>query len=170
MAHPVICYYCKQKFDRDREPFVQVSAARYAHKACAEKHQVEKTQKEKDYDALVNYIENLFGIGYVSAKVAKQIKEYRETYNYTYSGMLGTLVYWYEVKGATIDQANGGIGIVPYIYEQAKEYYSKINQANELNAGVTGYKLHFKEIVIEAPQAEIKPPKLFDLGEDDING
>ena len=167
MAHPVICVYCKGKFDRDKEPCVQVSDRRWAHKACAEKNQIQKSQKELDYERLVNYIENLFGIGYVSAKVAKQIKEYRENYNYTYSGILGTLVYWYEVKGATIDQANGGIGIVPYIYEQAKEYYSKINQANELNAGITGYKLHFKEITIEAPQAETKPLKLFNIGEDD---
>lgn len=167
MAHPVICVYCKGKFDRDKEPCVQVSDRRWAHKACAEKNQIQKSQKELDYERLVNYIENLFGIGYVSAKVAKQIKEYRENYNYTYSGILGTLVYWYEVKGATIDQANGGIGIVPYIYEQAKEYYSKINQANELNAGITGYKLHFKEIIIEAPQAETKPLKLFNIGEDD---
>lgn len=170
MAHPVVCVYCKGKFDRDKEPCVQVSDRRWAHKACAEKNQIQKTQKELDYEKLVNYIENLFGIGYVSAKVAKQIKEYRETYNYTYSGMLGTLVYWYEVKGATIDQANGGIGIVPYIYEQAKEYYLKINQANELNAGITNYKLHFREIEISAPQPDIKPPKLFDLGEGDING
>ena len=98
MAHPVKCIYCKAVFDRDKEPFVQISDRRYAHKSCAEKNQIEKTKKELDYEALVNYIENLFGIGYVSAKVAKQIKDYRETYNYTYSGMLGTLVYWYEVK------------------------------------------------------------------------
>ena len=37
MAHPVKCFYCKAVFDRDKEPFVQVSAARYAHKYCAEK-------------------------------------------------------------------------------------------------------------------------------------
>ena len=66
------------------------------------------------------FIEKLFGIGYVSAKVAKQIKDYRELYNYTYSGMLGTLVYWYDVKQAPLDKANGGIGIVPYIYEQGR--------------------------------------------------
>ena len=169
MAHYVICQYCKAKFDRDKEPYVEISNRRYAHKACAEKNQIQKTQKEKDYEALVNYIENLFGVGYVSAKVAKQIKEYRETYNYTYSGMLGTLVYWYEVKGAKTDLANGGIGIVPYIYEQAKEYYSKINKANELNANIVGYKLHFKEIIIEAPRAQEKPKKLFNL-EDKENG
>jgi hypothetical protein len=156
-------------FDRDKEPFVQVSAARYAHKACAEKNQVEKTQKEKDYDALVNYIENLFGIGYVSAKVAKQIKEYRETYNYTYSGMLGTLVYWYEVKGATIDQANGGIGIIPYVYDQALQYYYALYLAQIANEDkdIEHYEVRVKEFFIEEPQRIVKPPHLFKFREED---
>ena len=73
MAHPVTCVYCKQKFDRDKEPFVQISAARYAHKKCAEKNQIEKTQKELDYEKLINYIENLFGIGYVSFQANNSI-------------------------------------------------------------------------------------------------
>lgn len=166
MAHPVICIYCKQRFDRDKEPFVQISDRRFAHKSCADKNQIVKSQIDRDYDELVNYIEKLFGVGYVSAKIAKQIKDFRETYGYTFSGMLGTLVYWYEVKQATLDKANGGIGIVPYVYEQAKEYYSKIRQANELNANVKNYKIQFKEIIIEAPQPEKRQPQLFKLEED----
>ena len=39
MAHYVICQFCKAKFDRDKELFVQVSDRRYAHKLCAEKNQ-----------------------------------------------------------------------------------------------------------------------------------
>ena len=166
MAHPVKCIYCKGTFDRDKEPCVQISDRRYAHKLCAEKNQIQKNQSELDYESLVNYIEQLFGTDYVTARVAKQIKDFRETYNYTYQGMLGTLVYWYEVKKATIDKANGGIGIIPYIYDQAREYYSKITRANELNAGVTNYKLHYKEIEITPPKAEEKPVKLFKLEED----
>lgn len=36
MAHKVKCLYCGQQFDRDWEPFVKVTAQRYAHKECAE--------------------------------------------------------------------------------------------------------------------------------------
>ena len=80
--------------------------------------------------------------------------------------MLGTLVYWYEIKKAQIDKAQGGIGIIPYIYEQAKEYYGKIKQANELNADIKNYKIQFKEITIEAPKPELRQPRLFKLEED----
>lgn len=161
------CVYCKIEFDRDKLPYVQVTNLRYAHKECAEKNQIQKSQQEIDYDNLVNYIEKLFGIGYVSAKVAKQIKDYRELYGYTYSGILGTLVYWYEVKNAPLDKANGGIGIVPYIYEDAKQYYAKINAANSLNAGVKNYHAKVIEIIMTPPQPEERLPKLFQLEEED---
>ena len=35
MAHNVVCKICQTKFDRDKEAYVQVSAKRYAHAACA---------------------------------------------------------------------------------------------------------------------------------------
>lgn len=38
MSHPVKCFYCGERFDRDWEPFVKVNAQRYAHQHCAEAH------------------------------------------------------------------------------------------------------------------------------------
>lgn len=35
MGHPVKCFFCGERFDRDFEPFRKVSANRYAHKHCA---------------------------------------------------------------------------------------------------------------------------------------
>ena len=167
MAHWVTCVYCKQKFDRDKEYFTQISNMRYAHKKCADKMHVEKSKAEKDYDALIDYVEKLLGEHYVAARVTKQIKDFREAYNYTYSGMLGTLVYWFEIKKAPIDKANGGIGIIPYIYEEAKQYYDRIDFANKINENVTGYKLKMKEITIAPPQREALPQKLFKLEEEE---
>ena len=34
MAHSVICVYCQQRFDRDKEAFVQPSSRRYGHASC----------------------------------------------------------------------------------------------------------------------------------------
>ena len=34
MAHQVICSYCQQKFDRDKEAFVQTGNRRYGHASC----------------------------------------------------------------------------------------------------------------------------------------
>lgn len=35
MGHPVKCYFCGERFDRDFEPFIKVNANRYAHECCA---------------------------------------------------------------------------------------------------------------------------------------
>jgi hypothetical protein len=37
IAHSVICYYCSNRFDRDKEDHVKVGQRRYAHASCAEK-------------------------------------------------------------------------------------------------------------------------------------
>jgi hypothetical protein len=89
--HKVTCVYCKQIFDRDKEPAVLVNSRRYAHAHCAEKANIEQTQAEKDYNELILYIKNILKESYVDAKVKKQIMDYKKQYNYTFSGMLKTL-------------------------------------------------------------------------------
>ena len=123
--------------------------------------------KDMGATALIDAVKNAFkGDIILPAKIAKQIRDYRIQYGYTFSGILGTLVYWYEVKQAQIDKANGGIGIVPYVYDQAKEYYMKIHQANALNENVKNYKAKVFEITIAPPEREVRQPRLFNIEEE----
>ena len=117
MAHLVTCLYCGKKVDRDKIPMIKVSARRYAHPECAEHKEEVQTQEQKDLAALEQYVMKIFDEPFVNARVRKQINEYKEKYNYTYSGMLKTLVWWYEVKNNSIEKANGGIGIIPFAYK-----------------------------------------------------
>ena len=168
MAHPVTCYYCGVKFDRDKEPTVQVSARRYAHKECAEKHSVEKSEEEKDLESLEQYIMKLFDEPFVNARIKKQIKDYQKQYGYTYSGMLKALIWFFEVKGNSTEKANGGIGIIPYVYKDAYNYYYNLYLAQIVNQekDVGQYQAKVREIVIQSPKAPPKKIRLFDLGED----
>ena len=75
MAHYVTCKFCKERFDRDKEPTVKISERRYAHKSCAEKQETLKTQDEKDLEELENYIKELLKINTINAKIRKQILE-----------------------------------------------------------------------------------------------
>jgi len=169
MKHLVKCKYCEQMFDRDSEPFIQVSAKRYAHKKCAEEHEQNKTKEERDLEALEKYIMQLFDEPYINARIRKQLKEYQEKYNYTYSGMLKTLIYWFEIKGNSTEQANGGIGIVPYVYNQALQYYYSLWLAQQANKekDIDLYKPKVKEIEIFPPKIHPKKIKLlFDSEEE----
>ena len=123
ISHKVKCYYCGQIFDRDKVPFIQVSKRRYAHKECSMSEDEKKLQENKDREELYDYIMKLFNISFVDPKIQKQIKKYIEENNYTYSGIKKALVYFFEIKGNSVEKANGGIGIVPYVYTQAYNYY-----------------------------------------------
>jgi hypothetical protein len=167
MAHIVTCIYCKQKFDRDKVPFSKISERRYAHQACVAGTVVEKTKEEKDYDALIEYAKHLLKDTYNDARVRKQIKDFKEQYDYSFSGMLKSLIWFYEIKGNSTEKANSGIGIIPFVYNDALNYYYAIYVANLANQEIENYQPEVREIIIKSPVAEIKKPKLFKLEDDD---
>lgn len=145
MAHEVVCSICGQKFDRDKIEAVKTSARRYAHATCilrngsleeqakAEQILAEQAKSERDLIALEDYVKKLFNIEDVTRKIKKQINTFHEEYKYTYSGILKSLIYFYEIKGNSLEKSNGGIGIVPYVYDEAKVYYIRIWQAQQIN-------------------------------------
>lgn len=160
----VKCYYCGQQFDRANEPFEKPKGNRYAHKACYDKHMGTLSQEERDYAELVEYIKELLGAS-LTPRVWKQLKEYHEVNNYSYSGILKTLKWWYELKGNDIEKANGGIGIVPYVYQDACNYYYALYLASIANEGtdLEHYQPKVREFWIDPPQRVVKPPRLFNL-------
>lgn len=163
MAHIVTCVYCKQRFDRDKHPFVQVSSRRYAHQECSLTEEQKKAKDEIDKEELDAYIMKLFNMDYVDARIRKQIKQYVDEYNFSYSGIRKTLIYFFEIKGNSLEKANGGIGIVPYVYQNAHNYYLALWQAQQKNENkiVEEYIPNIKEVVIPRPQRQVKKRKLF---------
>lgn len=164
----VKCKYCGNQFDRNAEPFVEVSPRRYAHKACAEKKDQETPQEEKDYENLEKYIKQIFHTRTVSARIKKQIKDFHQEYQYTYSGIQKTLYWWFELKGGSIEKANNGIGIVPFVYQDALDYFYRLYLAKIANdiSPEQIKKAKVEEIEIGSPRVYINPPKLFKFGKE----
>lgn len=172
MAHIVTCVYCKKQFNRDKEDTVQISPRRYAHKTCAETGEQNKTQEEKDLEALEAYIMKLFHEDYVNARVKKQIKDFKATYpNMTYSGMLKTLIWWYDIKGNSTEKANGGIGIIPFVYKDAYEYFYALYLADLANEDkdIKVLTSKVRTLTIHSPRVLKITPRFFDLGDDNDN-
>lgn len=161
--HKVKCYYCGQYFDRDKVPCTQVTSNRYAHKDCSLSDDEKRKQELKDKEELEQYIIKLLKIDYVDARIQLQIKQYINDYNFTYSGIRKALIYFYEIKGNSIDKANGGIGIVPYVYKNAYNYYLALWQAQQRNDNkvIEEYVPVVKEIVIPRPTCKVKKRELF---------
>ena len=164
MAHYVICSICKERFDRDKYPAVLISSRRYAHASCAGKLTPEEAELEKEQKALESYIIHLFKLEHMDGRITLQIKKYMQDHpEYTYSGIKRTLEYFYEIKGNPIDKANGGIGIVPWVYEEAKRYYYNQWLLSQKNAekDIQSYVPKVKEIVIKPPKREPKKKRIF---------
>ena len=160
MAHWVKCLYCGEEFDRDKEEFVKINR-RYAHPQCAEAHEANMTQEERDYEDLFQYCKKLFGEDYNYVMTKKLIEKYKKENDYTYSGMKKCLQWFYEIKGNSIEKANGSVGIIPYCYKASYDYYYNLYLATEKNKNYIKEAIPAREINIASPRQKIKSKKLW---------
>lgn len=168
----VKCLYCGEMFDRN-DPnikFIKPTQRRYAHLHCAQQHDANMTQEDKDKASLFKYIKDLLGSDYDYKKVEKQVAKYKNEENYTYSGMEKTLRYFYDVKGNSTEGANGGVGIIPYIYKEAYQYFYKLHLAQVANHNIINYQPTVKKITIVSPRTTQRPPRLFNIDREEEDG
>lgn len=135
MAAKVKCPVCEERFDREEGKKVK---SRWYHIACLKEKQesnklkadnpdkVEtKSQGEsQDYKDLIEYVCDKYETKSPSPQILKQIKEYKNTYGFTYKGMELALRFFYDTEGNSVKE-DTGIGIVIYVYEKAKNFYIK---------------------------------------------
>ena len=168
MAKAIVkCKFCGKQFDRN-DPNIEVVKLnrRYAHKVCYDKQDKELLQEQEDQDALYQYIATIFGDDFDFIRNKKLIESYKEKHNFSYSGMLKALKWYYEIENGSKEKANGGVGILPYIYEQAYKYYFDLYQKQQQNAAAAPYNLVIQTVNIPSPRAVVSKPKLFDLGDE----
>lgn len=108
------CSSCKNEFAISEK--VQLKGKSY----CPQCH--EKARREiETYNKLKDFIWERQGENQGKLVLAMtQIKRYVEEYGYTYNGIYLTLNYFIKYKNGSIKD---GIGIVPYCYDEAKEFY-----------------------------------------------
>ena len=174
MGHRVKCYYCGHTFDRDKEPFVPIEGKkRYAHTLCFNRAQSAAQENEENKLQLEEYIKELFNYKTLPDPVNRQIREYITDKNYTYKGILKALKYFYEVKSGDKEKAHGRIGIVPYDYEDAHNYYLALFEAKEKNEQIviSEYVLPTRVVHIKNPERQpmIGKRKLFSFLNEEEN-
>ena len=115
---------------------------------------------------LKEYITKTYGDSANWALITKQIKKFQEEYHYSISGILKSLIFFYDIKHNPLEKSQGGIGIVPYCYQDAYNYYYALYMAQNNNKDKT-IQNNIKEIVIRPPKKRRTMKKLFNLGEED---
>ena len=107
----------------------------YCKGKCIEEilqQQEKKDQNKEDWSELYEYIVELYGHK-PTGIMFKQLGDFRkDPYNYTNKGMYLTLKYFYKTKEQSVLE-DRGLGIIPYVYEEAKKNYLKQMEVSEYN-------------------------------------
>lgn len=121
----MVCPMCPEKVRKGEA--VQYKK-RYHHEACYKQRKLNEGDEDKRVD-LIDYIMKLYGLKAPTGVMLKQIKEFKENNNYTYAGMRLTLWYFHEIKGNPVKAL--GVGIIPYVYNEARDYFIKTVDARK---------------------------------------
>lgn len=170
--HIVKCFICGKSFDTNEIQAVRHGTTRYSHQTCEptgepipmEPKKIKKKNEDPDLTLLKDYINQLYGTSANWSLITKQIKDFKENKKYSYTGIYKSLKYFYEVKGNKIDKSNGGIGIVPFCWQDAYNYYYTlfIVQQSTQNKILTTKE---KEIIISPPKSQGLKKRFFNLEE-----
>lgn len=110
-------------------------------------------EESKQKRSLISYIEELFGEK-ANAKTYTQIKNLMRDYPYfTYVGLEQSIRFFYEIKENPI--TNQGLGIVPYVYDQAQKYFKNLGEVQSHNASIS----NVNELYAHK-KVRIAPPKI----------
>lgn len=126
-ARSVNCAGCEIKIDRETDAFIAISKKNY-HEKCYNSFQTKKQHRIE----LLEYICALYSIPVANGFILKQIKEFEEQYFYTLKGIQMTLQYFHQVQGNPVNPTNTkykttkGIGIVPHVYDEARDYFIRM--------------------------------------------
>lgn len=81
-----------------------------------------KLKEKTEYDALINWVCEYWKQDSPNGLILKQIKDYKDTFNYTYAGMHYCLWYVTSILGQQLE-LKYGVAKVKYYYDKSKEYY-----------------------------------------------
>lgn len=153
----VKCQICEEKSEKETMVVKiigqKTKVNKYYHATCLEN----KELHEKERQILFDYICKLYEVDVPNGYVMKQMKDYHTKYNYRYAGMKMALEYFYDIKLNPLPDFQT-IGILPYIYDEAKDYYTEQRRIQNME---------YKEV--EKKVTNIRPPKKVDRKRKIIN-
>ena len=173
-ARTLKCSSCGLSFDSS---LIKKVGGKNFCPSCFEKRQKEVEDLNELRDAIDKYLQPQ---DMDWPLIGKQIKEYREEYNFTYRGMLFTLKYLFEFleRGEfTYEEKGTGIAFIPYFYSSAVRFYSEVYRLRAtddeeideiLNLPSTIIMLNRSDLIRRDQEFEEKKIKLLGLEKVDI--
>lgn len=157
--NPVHCRVCKRVIDRNIEQenidWVMPSKNWFYCKKCYEDWAKKKNDIHSDgseeqwFSAMWEFLSKDLKIGPNFTKVKSQWANFIKK-GFTPKGIYFSVRYHYDVKHGDSKKAEGGIGIVPHIYEECKGYW--VQRESEFNNICAKIEQQMKELKEKAPK------------------
>ena len=132
----VKCRICKEQFNRldpnliEGVDFVKPSERMYYHKKCYDEYQNSKLDVHANmtdelwFQAAWDFLRRDLKYGFNFVKVRRQWESFLKN-KMTAKGMYFALKYHYEIKKGDVTKSENGIGIIPHIYEDSRDYWQE---------------------------------------------
>lgn len=136
--HEVKCRVCGERFDTEDASIDWIMPTRnfYYHRRCHEiwvngKNDIKATSSDEEWFVyLKEFLYKEVHANVDFSKLTKQWQVYIKKRKYTAKGIYFAMRYFFEKGGGSPDKTDG-IGIIPYIYKEAAQYWYDRNQREE---------------------------------------
>lgn len=127
MANLVQCRICHYPIDKVKEKegevWIQPSRGQYFHKVCYETWKAAPSTDEDWVDMIFDFLARDMKVSYNYFLCKAQIEKFWKEQKINPKGIYFTLKYFYEVKHNSWEKGHGGLGIVPWVFDDAKAYW-----------------------------------------------
>jgi hypothetical protein len=161
MARNVKCPVCGTFNEKETAIYHN---SKYYCKVCYDN----KLNEANDYKDLIAYICELYNIDVPTGWMFKQIKDFKEQFNYSYKGIKTTLHYFFEIQEGNDVEDSMGIGIVPFVYDEAKRFYIDKKAIKDSVTGINLEEIQDNKRVIKINRNKISENKFKELAFIDI--
>ena len=144
------CRICGLLLNLKEDDWIKPVNNYYYHRDCYNKWKKSDPAKDEEYEDLIyDFIKRDMHFDYDYWKCETQLKKFKKD-GMTLKGVFFALKYFYEVCHGDWSKGHGGIGIVPYIYEDSYRYWARKEQEQK------GAIAEIEQQMLEAHQREVK--------------
>ena len=109
--------------DKAKSDWIMPSQNWYYHKECYETWRAAPATDEEWVEMIFDFLARDMKVSYNYHLCKQQIENYWKKEKINPKGIYFSLKYFYEIKKHPWEKGHGGIGIVPYVFDEAKAYW-----------------------------------------------
>lgn len=159
------------KKDKDEKLAQKTKESKSKRKQAKPPAELKDAVSEEDYAEKKQYYQYLRTLidDELSAKVYALSDQYVSRYNFTFKEMYQTLVYLHEIVEKEL--VGEVVGLIPYYFTEAQNYFKSIEQVKEINKNIDISKMYKEKIIrIQPKKRNIKQLDIENIGKGEENG